>query len=673
MTAPRMNRRTLLGVTGGSAVALGLGGLAACSPKSQNAPAAAAPSTVLDRNSVGPLVAAMTTRTLKKLSMPRLGEGLTPPTNHWFSGLVFGDKPQPVFPLPLGFGLTSSGFELWLPKVVVSDKTIGADQGPRLTMSVDGVKGAIVSAYDDASVVVQLRDSSGAGVVEVRLVQGSPTLSVKALKGATMTASAGTFSTAGSAWQATVGETVFGVTGDVTVSGSGVKLAAGRTGTFFVPPKGVGVADLAPKVKAVTGTSVTYEIGSSEVTTTIHYAPGPALVVAMPHHESSLVSPGGSLGSYDSVFGPLTLYATGSLSWRAKRWDIRTALDLSKLSSDEKARLSKQVAADVASSKPYPQDTYFGGKALYRDAQLLEIAKAVGANDAAKTVKDRLTTALQRWTEPKGADARATECFVYDATYHGLVGLQPSFGSDEYNDHHFHYGYFLYAAGILCADDSALTKTLAPVMDLLAADIASPTDTGFFPQRRTFDAYASHSWASGTSPFADGNNQESTAEATHAWAGLALWARARGNAGLEQEAVWMHSLEAQTALAYWLTPDLSAFSGFHHTIIGIGWGAKRDYATWFSADPAAVLMIQVLPASPSAGYLGASPGRVPATVAEAVGSGDYSKQYGDYCLLYSSLAGGDAAKKALDRAPSVADHIDDGSSMSYLLAYLMTR
>ena len=69
----------------------------------------------------------------------------------------------------------------------------------------------------------------------------------------------------------------------------------------------------------------------------------------------------------------------------------------------------------------------------------------------------------------------------------------------------------------------------------------------------------------------------------------------------------------------------------------------------------------------------AVPDRVSAAVAEAVGSGDYRKTYGDYCLLYSSLASKDAAAKALDIAPSLADHIDDGSSMSYLLAYLMTR
>lgn len=673
MASPLMNRRAVFSLAGGTALAAGAVSLGACASTSTSSSTPMAASTVLDKGTVGPLVAAMSSRTPKQLVMPRLADGLTPPTNHWFTGLVFGDKAQPVFPLPLGFALTPAGFELWLPKLVVNPKTIGAEQGPRLTLAVDGVTAGVVSAYDEASVVVQLRDASSKGVAEVRLVQGSPTIAVKALQDISLTAASGTFSTAGPAWQATVGDTVFGVTGDVSVSGSSVKVASGKTGVFFVPPKDVGVADLAAKAKALAGTSVTYEVGEKDVTTTIHYTGGPGLVVAMPHHQGNLVSKGASLGTYDSIFGSLTLYATDSLAWHAKRWDILTALDLSKLSGDQKSTLSKQVIADVAATKPYATDSYFGGKSLYRDAMLMEIAKSVGATDAAKTVKDRLTTALLKWTEPKGADARATECFVYDPTYHGMIGLEASFGSDEYNDHHFHYGYFLYAAGVLCADDSDLAGKLAPVMDLLAADIASPTDTGFFPQRRPFDVYASHAWASGTSPFADGNNQESSAEGVHAWSGLALWARARGNAGLESQATWMHALESQAAAAYWLAPDLSAFSGFEHKIIGIGWGAKRDYATWFSAEPVATLMIQVLPASPSAGYLAGSPDKVQAAVTEAVGSGDYHKTYGDYCLLYSSYASKDAAAKALEVAPSLADIIDDGNSMSYLLASVMTR
>ena len=66
---------------------------------------------------------------------------------------------------------------------------------------------------------------------------------------------------------------------------------------------------------------------------------------------------------------------------------------------------------------------------------------------------------------------------------------------------------------------------------LLAADIGSSAANGAFPDLRVFDAYASHSWASGTSPFADGNNQESSSEAVTAWTGLALWAQAHAVAG----------------------------------------------------------------------------------------------------------------------------------------------
>ncbi len=668
----RMNRRTLCGLVGGGVLATGLGSLTACSTSTTVKSAPEAQSTVLDASTVAPLIGAITKKTVKALGTLRLADGLTPPTNRWFTGLVYGDKPQPVFPLPLGFGVTSTGVEIWLPKLFVNDKTIGGQHDAPLALNIAGVAGAVVSAYDVASVTVQLRDGSGAGLADVRVVQGSPAVTLTALRDVTVT-SPTSYSSAGKAWQATVGETVYGVGGDVSVSGSDVKVASGKSGVWFVPPRGVAVGDLAESARAVTGTSAGYEVEKDSVTTTLRYAGGPTLVVAMPHHASDLVTTGKVLGTYDSIFGPLALYATDTLAWRSKRWEIRTGLDLSTLSGDQKKRLATQVASDVAGSRPYPTDTYFGGKALYRDAMLLEIARQVGADAAAETVTTRLTAELTAWTEPKGAESRATRCFVYDEATHGIVGLEPSFGSDEFNDHHFHYGYFLYAAGVLCANDSALAGKLAPVMDLLAADIASGSDTGFFPQRRPFDVYASHSWASGTSPFADGNNQESSAEGVNAWAGLALWAKARGNAGLEAEAVWMHSLESQAAAAYWLAPDLSPFKGFTHQVIGIGWGAKRDYATWFSADAVAVLMIQVLPASPSSGYLGAAPDRVAAAVQEAVGSGDFAKTYGDYCLLYSALASKDAAAKALDIAPSLAGVIDDGLSMSYLLAYLMVH
>ena len=114
-------------------------------------------------------------------------------------------------------------------------------------------------------------------------------------------------------------------------------------------------------------------------------------------------------------------------------------------------------------------------------------------------------------------------------------------------------------------------------MNLLAADLASQGN-GYFPDRRAFDVYASHSWASGTSPFADGNNQESVSEAVNAYAGLSLWAQAVGNTDLAAEADWMLSLEARSSATDWLEPDVSGFAGYGHRIVVLNWGGKRDYA-----------------------------------------------------------------------------------------------
>jgi endo-1,3(4)-beta-glucanase len=78
----------------------------------------------------------------------------------------------------------------------------------------------------------------------------------------------------------------------------------------------------------------------------------------------------------------------------------------------------------------------------------------------------------------RGCAKRQTFCFVYDEQAKGVVGMTPSFGSEEFNDHHFRYGYFLYAAAVLAPDDPALAQRYAPVLNLLAADIGSSANGG---------------------------------------------------------------------------------------------------------------------------------------------------------------------------------------------------
>lgn len=83
--------------------------------------------------------------------------------------------------------------------------------------------------------------------------------------------------------------------------------------------------------------------------------------------------------------------------------------------------------------------------------------------------------------------------------------------------------------------------------------------------------------------------------------GRATWARAGGNEALRTEAGWLMSLEAQSD-ACWTDVDRSqpAHAGFDHQVVSLNWGGKRDYETWFSAEPAARLGILLIPMSPAA-------------------------------------------------------------------------
>ena len=637
---------------------------------------------------VEPLVSGVPERTVKALPQARLADGLLPPTNRWFSGLVFGEPSMPVFPLPLSFGLTDGGYSFGLPEVVSSEKTIMGAFAPMVAVDL-GADAQRVSAYDVASVTIsQLRDNVELG--HTVIAQGSPFVAftassdVEVTLGTAFDEQAGDGAAGDAAWTTEIAGETYGLVTTGVLSGETVTLAAGDTLTWFAVAPGGDVDEFVAAARhPVVSTAYSYALdgdGTSDgdtATTSIDYVTtdgSPTLVAAMPHQASAASSC--TSGSYPSVYGELALCATGTLSWSVAAVPPAGTLDLSGLSAEQKTQLAEQVAVDVATTGDFPTDSYYGGKALYRAVNLWSIATQIGATDAADALKTRIVAELDDWMDPAGCEQRANRCFVYDAAAHGLVGLDASFGADEFNDHHFHYGYFLYAAGVLAADDAALAATWAPVMDLLAADIATGTaGTTHFPELRTFDVYAGHSWASGTSPFGDGNNQESSSEAVNAWNGLALWAAASHQQPLAAQARWMLSAEAASAQAYWTNFDLDdpAYDGFDHTVTSLVWGGKRDWATWFSPEPSAMLGILVLPMSPVSEYLAGDPERIRTNLADATPSG-FDVLFGDYLLMYSSLAGEADAADALAASRSLnEDRIDDGDSRSYLLAWLMVH
>ena len=669
-----------------------VGTLAACTTSDAPGPAEIGPAAggaeIFPTAEVTPLIDAVPQRTVKPLPTARLADGLIPPTNRWFSGLVFGEESMPVFPLPLTFRLTDTGFSFGLPEVSAGPAVIrggfAGQIGVRVGSGDTGME-QTVTAYDEASVTIgQFID--GAPVGQTVIAEGSPFVSFTATADVALsmptafTEVTEVTEATGGAWTADVAGDTYGlVSGGTLSAGTDLTLAAGESATWFVlPPDGALDAFVAAAGHPVTGTRVEYTAGADAATTTIHYDTsdgGDTLIAAMPHQTAGGADDAAcAAGEYPSIYGVLAVCQGTQLSWSVPAVAPSGALDLSALGDEDRERLADQVRADVAATTTFAADTYFGGKSLYRAANLLDVARQVGADDAVATLTDRLTSALDDWMDPDGCLVRTERCFVYDPEAKGLVGLATSFGSEEFNDHHFHYGYFFYAAAVVAADTPEAVQRWAPVLNLLAADLATSGDSELFPARRVFDAYAGHSWASGTSPFGDGNNQESSSEAVTAWNGLALWAAVSDQPGLATEAEWMLSSEAASSRAYWTDFDLDdpVYEGFDHTITSLVWGGKRDYATWFSAEPSAMLGILVLPMSPVAGYLGVDPDRVTANLADALPEDSYDVMFGDYLLMYAGLRGPEAASAALTVAESLPEErIDDGNSRSYLLAWLM--
>jgi endo-1,3(4)-beta-glucanase len=633
---------------------------------------------VFPDEAVADTIAQLPEESVAPLPAHRLAEGLIPPTNRWFSGLVFGEAPEPVFPLPLAFSVTDAGFAFGVPVVQTGADTIASGPSSDVSAAFSGHVTSTVVAYDDASVTIELRDAGDTVLGTVTVAEGSPIVSFTADASTTIhLATAPAAVSGGDVFRTEVAGQEYGMTSDGKVTGTEVSLDAGDAVTWFAVPADGDLDDLTPFAHGVGGVEVDYTVTDREATTSLTYTTSNSadtLIAVLPHQRASLTSPAGDscrLGTYQTVYGTMHLCSGTELSWVAPVLEPSASLPLDGLDDASTAAIRAHLAADVEVPVELPEDTYFGGKALYRLANLLQLAVALEDTASADAVRTRLADELTEWTDPERCATESTKCFVYDPVAKGLVGKVGSFGAAEFNDHHFHYGYLLYAASVAVADDPALMGRLRPVMDLVAADLATDGDSSFFPSQRVFDTYKGHSWASGYVPFRDGNNQESSSEAVAAWNGLALWADVTENVELADEARWMLAFEAAAAQAYWVAFDRTdpVYEDYEHSVVALNWGSKRDYSTWFSAEANAKLGIQLIPMTPASDYLARDSERIIANLSEATRAG-YEVQFGDYMLMYAALGSPDAAAEAYDQAAEPSTPIDDANSRSYLLAFI---
>ena len=611
----------------------------------------------------------------------RLADGLLPPTNRWFSGLVFGDAPQPVFPTPISWQVTDDGFAAGLPVVSATARTIAGGATQQVVFDL-GATTTLVSAYDAVSVTVEHRDGDRV-LGHTTVAEGSPLVTYTADRAGTVRSATaisptgdgtGTLEQGGRTWQVVVR--------DGTLGGDDIELRAGGSVVLLPTPDGASRAETRELVAAalpLTATTLHRTASGGEQRTRLAYTfpeGGRGVLVPLPGQGTEGLDCTGL--HYDTVLGAAPVCTGTALRYGVDTVEPTDSLDLSGLSGDDRAALRDAVRADAADvdASSFAADTYGGGKDLYRVATTVRLATQLGLDDDAASARSFLVAELDQWFDPDGCDGRTARCFAYDPVFRGLVGQQASFGSDEFNDHHFHYGYLLAAAALVARDDPALVGRWRTVADLVAADIAAPTTTDAFPALRVYDPYVQHSWASGTAPFADGNNQESSSEAVSAWNGVALWGQVSGSSSLEAVGTWLLANEAASAARDVLHPDLSAFPAFEHEVVSLTWGGKRDHATWFSAAAAAPAGIELIPMpAVAAEYVDAGGQRqIERVLAEAVPDGRYDVQFGDYLLMYRATASASQARAALAVAQALPDEvIDSANSRGYLLAWIMVR
>ena len=125
-----------------------------------------------------------------------------------------------------------------------------------------------------------------------------------------------------------------------------------------------------------------------------------------------------------------------------------------------------------------------------------------------------MEASLTPWLQGLNPDA-----LLYDKTYGGVITTNgiadpyADYGSGWYSDHHFHYGYFAYAAATLARLDPPYWDANRSPLETIIRDICNPDPTDpDFPFARHKDFFDGHSWASGLYLQANGKGQESSSE-----------------------------------------------------------------------------------------------------------------------------------------------------------------
>jgi endo-1,3(4)-beta-glucanase len=269
----------------------------------------------------------------------------------------------------------------------------------------------------------------------------------------------------------------------------------------------------------------------------------PLLRFCLPHHLDQFVS-----GSVEKTVVRLVSPTAGMMTgvvgdrWELNEPDVATIGQVGytavrEVPANRHADILDALKKDVAglkADKPDQNSWYNAGKHFMRAANFAVVADVLGEAELRAEVISWYKAAVAPFV-----DGTIPNKIVYETSWNGVVsrkGMDDSgadYGNGYYNDHHYHWGYFLSANSTIAKFDADFKTKISGWMDTLLRDVMNPSasDTKF-PVFRSFDWFVGSCWSQGIFASADGKDEESTSKEINMHYGIMLWGRTSGKADI---------------------------------------------------------------------------------------------------------------------------------------------
>lgn len=526
------------------------------------------------------------------------------PTNKWFTGSL-GEKDNPIYPYPYSIELSAKKISYSVPSQVKSEQGVFQSFTPEIIIEFDKDYKYELEYFD--TLVARYKFYNDAEFFKLTLVRGNPLIYISECKNSFILKQAENF-TEENLVISNSGN-LFYLESSGSVSAVDLNSLSGNYITLgYIPNERYKESYKKTAANLPVKSEVNFTFKDSNK---LHLDykiftenDGDTFVGFLPIHKKFLEK------TVDTVFSTNTI--RGNLeTFIGKEFRLSIDLIVPAKSLDNKSSLLTELDAlmeiDLRKLSIQSSTIYFTGKELFRLANMLEPAILLDKTDNGKRVRlisGVLKTELIDWftyTEGEG-----NKFFAYDTKAKGILAQKPEFGSEQYNDHHFHYGYFIYAYSKLGEIDSEFKENYAKLVTELVLDIMNYNkENNRYPFLRYFDLFEWHSWANGLEQFRDGNNQESVSEAINAWYSVFLNSQIQNNLEMRNYSLALYTMESEAANEYWwnfnnILPNNIPF-------ISLLWQGKAELATFFSNEIEAKLGIIILPISKGSMYLRDSP------------------------------------------------------------------